>query len=376
MLAENVSYTVDKVIGAPDAWTEAVFSPLVLRCVSRMSAYVFLGRVFMDHPIWNKVTSGYVVNASRAVVALREKSPLVRPFVHWFIPECRVIRGQSRQVRSLMEPYVKSRLQEWRQNGSKPKSTVMDSIHWFAASADTLKIRNYDYISAEFTLAIASIRTVSSHIFATLLRLAMHPEYVEPLRNEIIAALGKTDKIDKNCLSKMRLLDSFTKETVRLNSFPTTLRRVALDDVTFRDGLVIPKGTYCMIAPPPGKDATIYGPDAMHFDGFRFIKLREAAIASNSTGEQWQYGSSGNVDTIFGAGVHVCPARFFATFQVKILVSYVLLNYDIKLPPEDQNREIMKMTGYERMIDHDRKLWFVQREPELDWNSLVAKTGV
>lgn len=156
-----------------------------------------------------------------------------------------------------------------------------------------------------------------------------------------------------------------------MDCFPSTLRRVALRDVQFSDGTLLPQGAYCMIAPAPMKDSSFYTPDALAFDGSRYVKLRQAALEKGSTGEQYQYCSVSNHDTIFGLGVHVCPARFFATFQVKLLVSYMVLHYDMRLPAEDTGKPLIKTAGYERSMDHNRSLIFTSRQSEVDWQKLV-----
>ncbi|PPJ59006.1 hypothetical protein CBER1_11677 [Cercospora berteroae] len=373
-LVRETPQAVESAFERPTEWTEAAFSPKILRCVAQMSGVVFLGKAKIDYSAWYKLTSEFVINASRAVVVLREQHPLLRPLIHWFLPECRIIRQQSREARKLIEPAILERLNELsRQDGGEKVNEAMVSIDWFTACVQSNHLRNFDFVSAEFTLAIASIRTVSSHVFAGIIRLAMHPECMARIREEIIAVLKCTAKLDKACLFRMRLLDSFLKESARLNCFPTTLRRMVLEDVRFSDGTLLPKGTYCMVAPPPMKDSACYGPDAAEFDGFRYVKLRENAVAKGSSGEQYQYCSVSNHDTIFGLGVHVCPARFFATFQVKILVAYMLLHYDMKLPRGDMGKPLMRTDGYERSIDHYRNLQFMVRQPEIDWQSLMEK---
>lgn len=173
-------------------WTEAAISPKVLQCVSQLSGVVFLGDAKIDYLAWYNLTSEFVINASRTVVLLREKHPLLRPFVHWFLPECREIRRQSREARRMIEPAVQERLKQLEQpcstyNVAQTTGTSsMISIDWFAAAGKSRRLRNFDFVSAEFTLAIASIRTVSGHAFGGLVRFAMHPEYVQPIRDEII----------------------------------------------------------------------------------------------------------------------------------------------------------------------------------------------
>lgn len=57
-----------------------------------------------------------------------------------------------------------------------------------------------------------------------------------------LGSLQNASQLDKSCLFRMRLLDSFLKESARMDCFPTTLRRIALRDVRFRDGTLLPQG--------------------------------------------------------------------------------------------------------------------------------------
>jgi cytochrome P450 len=116
----------------------------------------------------------------------------------------------------------------------------------------------------------------------------------------------------KASIMKMRKLDSFLKESIRIHplgqSFPPrphtltvvgSVRR-AMTDYTFSDGTVVPKGTL-LAAPvsPIQFDDTIYSnPDV--FDGFRFSNLRAVE------GESAKHHSSNTATEFlhFGHGMH------------------------------------------------------------------------
>lgn len=88
----------------------------------------------------------------------------------------------------MIEPAVRKRLEQLERPDNAAETSSMISIDWFAATAKARlgSLRNFDFVSAEFTLAIASIRTVSGHAFAGLMRLAEHPEYIQLIRDEIV----------------------------------------------------------------------------------------------------------------------------------------------------------------------------------------------
>ena len=105
---------------------------------------------------------------------------------------------------------------------------------------------------------------VLTHI---LYDLATYTSYIEPLREEI-SMIVEAEGWNKVSMEKMRKLDSFMKESHRLNGsgfgkkncnnliqitqvlvfFSVMTRRLAMSDFSFSDGLFIPKGTNFVVA--------------------------------------------------------------------------------------------------------------------------------
>lgn len=137
----------------------------------------------MNNEEWQRVSVAYAVDASIAANILREWHPLLRPVVHWFLPECQKIRRHIVTARQLIQPEVARRLAETMSHGGGRKK-VLDSIDWFALSA---RGRQFDYVNGEFTLAMASVRTTSAHLVSAIAILARRPEYVQLLRDEIVS---------------------------------------------------------------------------------------------------------------------------------------------------------------------------------------------
>ena len=73
-------------------------------------------------------------------------------------------------------------------------------------------------------------------------------------------------------------------------------------------------------------DNAIYA-DALTFNGYRFYNMRENDGQHAAT----QFVSTSANHLGFGHGAHACPGRFFAATEVKVALSHILLNYDIKL---------------------------------------------
>lgn len=128
-----------------------------------------------------------------------------------------------------------------------------------------------------------------------LYHLCQHTEYLEPLREEARAVKGnKQEVVDYD---KMPLMDSFIKETSRLNpiviskillrgprsdtEFPlmTQLRKV-LSPFEFADGTVIPVNNFIVVPSQAIMEDEAHYEDPLTFKGFRFVHPEGKTISS------------------------------------------------------------------------------------------------
>jgi cytochrome P450 len=204
-----------------------------------------------------------------------------------------------------------------------------------------------------------------------------HPEYIGPLREEIESVLAEdNNQLTKKSMTKLRKLDSFIKESQRLsppglgkcNSIPhileiivtysssiVAMRRLVLSDIILSDGTTLPKGT-SIAAPSWGvtQDSALWtDPDT--FDGFRFAKLRDVPGSEN----KHQFVMTGPDSLSFGYGTQACPGRFFASNEIKVLLSHILLNYDVKL--ETSKRPENRFFALSILPDTTAKVFFKRR---------------
>ncbi|KAI3393338.1 hypothetical protein diail_4419 [Diaporthe ilicicola] len=359
MVAE-VQNTVNKVIGRPNEWSEVELQAMLLQCVSRLTSKIFLGPKFMDNPEWQYLCTEYTKDVNIAARRLNRLPPFVRPFVHWFLPECRKIRAEINQARALIQPEVDRRMEELRKHGG-PRRRILDSVDWFIASMKGKEDRKFDMAVAEISLATAAIHTTTRTTIGLMRDLMAHPEYIQDLRDECVAVLKETGKMDKSALFKMRKMDSVLRESMRCN--PASLAnmpRLTTQEVKFNDGTVVPKGTYLMIHPLPVDNPELY-PEPEKFDGYRFLRAREEPGAEN----KYQSVTTGTDFTFFGHGQHACPGRFLATNEIKLLVIYLLLQYDWQLP-ETQGLLPSLSIGNFKLPDGRQKALYKVRKPEVD----------
>ncbi len=50
------------------------------------------------------------------------------------------------------------------------------------------------------------------------------------------------------------------------------------------------------------------------------------------TKDRYQFASTTEESLAFGYGEYSCPGRYYATYEIKLILSSILLDYDIKMP--------------------------------------------
>ena len=106
------------------------------------------------------------------------------------------------------------------------------------------------------------------------------------------------------------------------------MRRYTERDVTLDDGVSIPKDCLTLVSSHRHWDEKFYK-NAHAFDGYRFFEMRKQPGLENKAQLV-----SATVDHMgFGFGLHACPGRFFASEEIKIALTHMLMNYDIRVVP-------------------------------------------
>lgn len=86
-------------------------------------------------------------------------------------------------------------------------------------------------------------------------------------------------------------------------------------------------------------DESIYR-DASTYDPFRFSREREEKSTSVLKGKNLAAVTTSDTFLSFGHGRHACPGRFFATTEMKLLLAYIVLNYDVQ-PLQERPRGLV-----------------------------------
>ncbi|THG97981.1 hypothetical protein EW026_g4131 [Hermanssonia centrifuga] len=226
---------------------------------------------------------------------------------------------------------IAERTQNMEEYGADWSERPNDLLQWLIETASKSgKLRASFIVRLMMIVNFAAIHTSSNSFLHALYHLAADPELMQPLREEIDAVI-KEDGWTKAAMGKMRKLDSFMRESQRVNGINgVSVMRKALKDLHFSDGTRIPAGTVLVTAANATHldEENFHNPDI--FDPFRFSDMRDED--GESTKHQFV---STSVDYVaFGHGKHACPGRFFAANELKAMMAHVIVTYDVKFSNE------------------------------------------
>ncbi|KAI0386473.1 putative cytochrome P450 [Hypomontagnella monticulosa] len=325
----EVAHCFETQFPACDDWTPIDLHDKLLRIVAQASARIFVGYPMCRNEEWLDCSTKFATDVMTGGEKLKQWHPYLRPIAQYFVPEMTRIRGDHQRALDLLLPELNRRLAEPADSNA---SVHNDMIQWMQDRARKTGDKSFDskeLANLQMLTATAAIHTTRLAIIHTLYDLAARPEYVEPLRDEILQVTKDSNGIlQKQHLTQMRLLDSFMKESQR-HSPPSvaTFQRKAMIPITLSNGFRIPAGTIVQCNTNILDEAPPEWGDPHAFDGFRFYKLR---TRSPEDVNRFQFASTTYDSMQFGFGRDACPGRFFASNQIKIILAYILSHYDIK----------------------------------------------
>lgn len=165
---------------------------------------------------------------------------------------------------------------------------------------------------------------------------------ISTLRDETARIIGGNPDFvwTKSNISHMVKADSVSRETLRLYSFGgrANFRIVMVDGFRTDQGHLLPKGTMISFLGQPAQTDDQLLDDALKFDPFRFSRLREDAASRDEKAPPVSFVSTSPDFLPFGHGKHACPGRFLIDFELKMIQSYIVTNYDLKYPDEYNGR--------------------------------------
>lgn len=351
-LLDEIQYSVEGLWGtdAGNFKTICVYD-VMRRIIGQATNRVFIGLPMCRDAALLDVGMSFAQDIPLVSTVLRFIWKPLRPLAALFltIPN----RIHTNQFYKILRPEIQKRLTEYDARRADPETKAADQepndfLQWSIKQAKTL---DDPYFSKVDTLAgrvlllnFASIHTSSFAITHVILDLASSKqEYVEELREEINTVLAEHGgQWNKRALAAMPKLDSVMRESQRVNSFVTVATNrtvVNPKGVTTPSGIHLAQGTtVCTPSYPVFHDPNIY-PEPEVFKPFRFAEKRAENAAAEGGDNNASYiqrarqafATTSPEYTAFGHGRHACPGRFFASSELKLMLAYIVLNYDFEI---------------------------------------------
>ncbi|KAK0448940.1 cytochrome P450 [Desarmillaria tabescens] len=350
---DEIKVAFEDYIPMTDDWIEVSAYETILQIVCRASNRMFIGLPICRDPDYIKLNIDFTIDVFVYARIINLFPRILKPLLGTLFTPRR--RALAKMMKFLNET-IRERLHQENVHGKDWPGKPNDLLSWLidATHGDKERRTIQDLSSRMLSLNLGAIHTTSMTFTTALYTLAIHPEYAETLRTEVESVIN-AEGCTKVAMGKMNQLDSFLKEAQRVYGSVGTfgIRRVARGDFAFSDGTVIPAGTEIAVAALATNTDERNYENPLEFRPWRFFDKRK------QEGESIRHRMiTPSLDFIFfGLGRTACPGRFFAVNELKALMSYVLLNFDVKM---DRPPSSMWLAG-DQLPDQSSKVLFRKR---------------
>lgn len=304
------------------------------------------------NPEWIRLSADYIKMSTVAAHELRSWPKSVRKIAAKFNPRCKLIQNRLESLRELTKPLVT------KLNSQKPAENPASPVEWLNKAFHD---ESPDLVSMIIAICFVSYDAGTEALTEILTDISGKDQLIRDLRSEIIEVIGK-EGFSRTALQNLHLMDSVMKESQRLHPESyVPVQRLAMEDVTLPDGIVIPKDTVVMISGVHMMMDSSVWPDGQKFDGYRFYNLRQKANKASQS--SFNYVSTSPEHMGFGHGNQACSGRFFAGYLIKIVLCHILMKYDfsVKVPAEGAQLD----RAYTVVAHPELRINLTRRTPEI-----------
>ncbi|KAE8370490.1 cytochrome P450 [Aspergillus caelatus] len=348
-ILEEVQHIMDQLVSAADTWKEMNMVQAFERIMYQTTQRVYVGLPLCRETTYMRYVKGYARSLGTAMVFAAQLTP-------WPLRQATALLAglpvyyYVLRVRSYLSPLFKERMERRKANGGTKEDLPEDGpgnlITWMSNGVlsgvgpkSVSPNEMVTWLGILVLLPTDNLWTTCTNVLLDLLSFASDHAYLHTIREEAKTVFASSRKSGKPVSHGLHHIDSAIRESLRMNSLsPRSLHRqvVRRRGVVLPDGQKVPVGTWlCVLSGNIQRDEDFYD-DAQTYKPFRFVpKLAESggdkAPLLPLTNEKY---------LTFGYGRHACPGRWFSFQIMKIVIAYILLNYDIR--PLDKRPDNIK----------------------------------
>ena len=187
---------------------------MLLGLVARLSATFFVGEPACYDQAWLDASVAYAEQATITVFILKALPVFSRPIVALLLPSYWASLSWARKGVDILVPIIKVRRE------SEISSSFAKSYDFLQGMIDTANKHDGDPVrlaQRALIMGLASIHLTTMAAAHVIHDLCAMPEYIEPLREEIVDALAEDGGWGKPTTARLVKMDSFLKESQRLS---------------------------------------------------------------------------------------------------------------------------------------------------------------
>ena len=190
--------------------------------VSRLSATVFVGEPACHEDAWLQASTKYAEQATITVFILKTMPVFLRPIVSLVLPSYWAASSWVRRGVEILVPIIQARRHAEKADPDfhRPKDFLQGMID----SANDHDGHPEKLARRALIMGLASIHLTTLAAAHVIYDLCARPEYIEPLREELLQALKQDKGWDRPTTARLAKMDSFLRESQRLS--PPSLRMI------------------------------------------------------------------------------------------------------------------------------------------------------
>jgi cytochrome P450 len=264
---------------------------------------------------------------------------LMAPFPYWRLfpaPRELALAGHLRALRTAVDSFIaaaRRRMQAEPRLRAHPGNLIEAMIA--ARDNQGSGLSDDDVSGNVLTMLLAGEDTTANTLAWMIYLLGRHPEALRRARDEVRGVLRPGALPTQDELTSLAYVDACMNETMRLKPVaPIIVQQAARE--TMLAGIRVPKGQLVLCLMRPAASAERHFRNAGAFEPARWL---EGGVAAASSAKR--------VAMPFGAGPRLCPGRYLAMLEMKMVMAMLLNGFDIEgvdTPDGGEAREELHLT--------------------------------
>jgi cytochrome P450 len=267
---------------------------------------------------------------------------LLAPFSYWRwlkLPADRALAGHLGELHRAVAGFIamaRSRMDADPSLRTRPANLIEAMIA--ARDIEGSGLHDADVAGNVLTMLLAGEDTTANTLAWMIYLLSRHREAMQRARDEVRAVVGpQALPAQYEQLSALAFVEACAHETMRLKPVaPILIVQAARDSVVA--GIEIPAGQHVMLLMRPAATDEGHFPGARTFDPARWLADGAPGRAASS---------AKRVAMPFGAGPRLCPGRYLAMQEIKMVIAMLLGGFEIErvtTPDGGEPREHLSFT--------------------------------